>query len=152
VTNDETVLNKKLGQEPLESGFTAKKLGEILHKRSAPIKAMLLAQDLIAGIGNMYADEALFLARIHPTRPGNSLSGAEIKRLHAGILEALRNGIASKGASIMNYYRPSGETGTAHEAFQVAHRRGEDCPICGGPIKRIVVGGRGTYFCPICQH
>ncbi|MDD4859231.1 MAG: bifunctional DNA-formamidopyrimidine glycosylase/DNA-(apurinic or apyrimidinic site) lyase [Dehalococcoidales bacterium] len=151
LAKDEAELDKKLGQEPLEKDFTPRLLADILRKRAAPIKALLLEQDLIAGVGNMYADEALFLAGIHPRRPGSSLTDAEIKRLHKAIQTVLRAGIANKGASIVNYYRPDGDVGSAHHEFKVAHRRGETCPKCGTPLVRITVRGRGTYFCPKCQ-
>ncbi|MDD5127063.1 MAG: bifunctional DNA-formamidopyrimidine glycosylase/DNA-(apurinic or apyrimidinic site) lyase [Dehalococcoidales bacterium] len=151
LVKDTKALDKKLGMEPLEESFTPKLLGEILGRRAAPVKALLLEQELIAGVGNMYADEALFAAGIHPQRPGSSLSAEEIKRLHRAIQQVLRAGIASKGASIVNYYRPDGEVGRAHHDFKVAHRRGETCPKCGTPLVRITVRNRGTYFCPKCQ-
>ncbi len=150
VENENDVVGK-LGPEPLEAGFTPQVLAQILANRSAPIKALLCDQTLVAGIGNMYADEALFAARIHPLRPGGSLSPGEIDRLHRAIKEVLRAAIGNKGASIVNYYRPGGEVGTAHFQFQVAHQRGKNCPICGTPLKRITVRNRGTYFCPKCQ-
>ena len=141
----------KLGPEPLEPDFTPELLAELLKNRVAPIKALLCDQHFIAGIGNMYADEALFLAKIHPLRPGGSLSPAETRRLHNAIRQVLQTAIGNKGASIANYYRPGGEQGTAHLEFKVAHRRGENCPICDTPIERIRVRNRGTYFCPKCQ-
>ncbi len=148
LVNDREAVIKKLGPEPLEPGFTAQVLAELLKNRRAPIKALLCDQNLIAGVGNMYADEALFAAGIHPLRLGGSLSPDEVKRLHRAILKVLKAGIKNKGASVVNYYRPGGELGTAHEEFQVAHRGGKPCPRCGTPIQRIVVRGRGTYFCP----
>jgi len=151
VSNPQEV-TAKLGPEPLQKEFTTELLGSILTKRKAPIKALLLEQDLIAGIGNMYADEALFVAHIHPMRKGNTLTTAEIKRLHKAIEQVLTMGIQNKGASIESYYRPMGDIGTAHFSFKAAHRGGEPCPNgCGGKIERIVVRGRGTYFCPNCQ-
>jgi formamidopyrimidine-DNA glycosylase len=99
----------------------------------------------------MYADEALFSAKIHPLRLGGSLSRDEVERLHSAIKQVLQAAIGNKGASIVNYYRPGGELGTAHFEFKVAHRRGETCPVCGTPLKRITVRNRGTYFCPKCQ-
>ncbi len=141
----------KLGPEPLEAGFTPQLLAKLLAKRTAPIKALLCDQSVIAGIGNMYADEALFAAKIHPLRSGGSLSRDEVARLHRAIKQVLRAAISHKGASIMNYYRPDGTLGTAHFEFKVAHRRGENCPVCGAPLKRITVRNRGTYFCPKCQ-
>ena len=142
----------KLGPEPLEASFTPQVLARLLEKRTAPIKALLCDQFLIAGIGNMYADEALFAARIHPLRPGGSLSSAEVEHLHRVIQQVLWSAIDNKGASVENYFRPDGTTGTAHFQFQVAHRLGgELCSVCGAIIERIVVRNRGTYFCPKCQ-
>ncbi len=141
----------KLGPEPLRPEFTPELLSELLGKRKAPIKAALIDQSLIAGIGNMYADEALFLARIHPLRPANSLSSDEIQHLHLAIQEALRKAIGSKGASVANYLRPGGEAGAAQSGFQVAHQGGKPCPVCGTIIQRIPVRQRGSYFCPRCQ-
>ncbi len=149
VTDKNTVVGK-LGPEPLERAFTSGVLVQLLAKRQAPIKAVLVDQNVIAGIGNMYADEALFAAKIHPLRPAVSLSPGEIKRLHQAIRQVLLAGIGNKGASIVNYYRPGGEVGTAHSEFNVAHGRRKNCPRCGTPIQRIVVRGRGTYLCPNC--
>jgi len=142
----------KLGPEPLEASFTPQILFERLAKRGAPIKALLCDQTFIAGIGNMYADEALFAARIHPLRSGRSLSQNEAERLHNSIQKVLVSAIGYKGASVDTYLRPSGEIGTAHFQFKVAHRLGGIlCPVCGTPIERIAVRNRGTYFCPHCQ-
>ncbi|MBI4304386.1 MAG: bifunctional DNA-formamidopyrimidine glycosylase/DNA-(apurinic or apyrimidinic site) lyase [Chloroflexi bacterium] len=141
----------ELGPEPLEPDFTPEVLAKILTKRSAPIKALLIDQNVIAGIGNMYADEALFAARIHPLRPGGSLSKEEIERLHQAIRDVLSAAISRKGASVDSYIRPDGSRGSAHLEFNVAHRRGELCPRCGTPIQRIPVRNRGSYFCPKCQ-
>ena len=151
LVKDKQSVMPKLGPEPLEATFTPEVLAQLLKNRKAPIKALLCDQGLIAGIGNMYADETLFSAGIHPLRLGGSLSKAEIKRLHSAIIEVLRAAIGSKGASIANYYRPGGELGSAHFEFKVAHRRNETCPVCGTPIERITVRNRGTYFCPKCQ-
>jgi formamidopyrimidine-DNA glycosylase len=107
---------------------------------------------MIAGIGNLYADESLFLAKLHPLRTGNSLSPEESYRLYNAVREVLLAGIKNKGASIVNYYRPDGSKGTAHTEFRVARRKGQPCYVCGTPIERIVVRGRGTYFCPRCQR
>jgi len=141
----------KLGPEPLEDSFTPQLLTQRLANRTAPIKALLCDQNLIAGIGNMYADEALFAARIHPLRSGRNLSSEEVERLHQSIQQVLRSAIGNKGASVDTYFRPSGERGTAHFQFQVAHRRGQTCPICGTPLARIPIRNRGSYFCPKCQ-
>jgi formamidopyrimidine-DNA glycosylase len=141
----------KLGPEPLAADFTIDTLAERLRKRQAPIKAVLLDQGFIAGIGNMYADEALFTAGIHPTRKASSLSQTEIRSLHKAIIDVLRSAIGSKGASISTYIRPGGELGTAHDNFRVAHRGGRPCPVCGTPIERLAIRNRGSYFCPRCQ-
>ena len=150
VENKNSVINK-LGPEPLEDDFTTETLAKALAKRTAPIKALLCDQNVIAGIGNMYADEALFLAKIHPVRAGGSLSKPEIERLHKAIRQVLAAAINDKGASVDTYFRPDGQIGTAHFQFRVAHRRGESCPVCGTPLQRIPVRNRGSYFCPKCQ-
>ncbi len=148
---DESTVADKLGPEPLEADFTPKVLARRLHNRTAPIKPVLIDQSIIAGIGNMYADEALFDAKIHPLKPAGSLCRDEIERLHSAIQRVLWAAIGNKGASVMNYFRPGGELGTAHFEFRVAHGVGKECPIHHVPIRRIVVRGRGTYFCPGCQ-
>jgi formamidopyrimidine-DNA glycosylase len=151
LVKDKNTVTSKLGPEPLEAGFTPKILAQRLSKHTAPIKAVLCDQSFIAGIGNMYADEALFLAGIHPLRPGKSLSPEEIERLHRAIQQVLSAGVKNKGASVESYFRPSGEIGTAHLQFKVAHRGGKPCPVCGTPLERIPVRNRGSYFCPRCQ-
>jgi len=152
LVEDASIIVGKLGPEPLEAGFTPQVLAQRLANRTAPIKALLSDQTFIAGIGNMYADEALFAARIHPLRRGGSLSPEGVERLHQAIRQILWSAIGNKGASVENYFRPDGTLGTAHFQFQVAHRLGGKlCPVCGTPIERIVVRNRGTYFCPKCQ-
>jgi formamidopyrimidine-DNA glycosylase len=141
----------KMGPEPLSSEFTPEKLAQLIKGRQAPVKAVLLDQSVIAGIGNMYADEALFQAGIHPLRIAGDLSIAEVNKLHDAIVKTLKSAIGRKGASVDTYFRPGGEMGTAHYEFKVAHRRGDTCRICGAPIQRIVVGNRGTYYCSYCQ-
>jgi formamidopyrimidine-DNA glycosylase len=148
---DEAAVASKLGPEPLDDNFTADTLAALLRHRKAPIKPVILDQSIIAGIGNMYADEALFEAKIHPLKPAENLSWVEIKRLHGAIINVLQKALRKKGASVRNYIRPDGEPGTAHNEFNVAHGVGKKCPKCGGAIKRIVVRGRGTYICPKCQ-
>lgn len=151
LVKDEAEVVGKLGPEPLKPDFTPEVLAGRLAGRKGPIKALLIDQGIIAGIGNLYADESLFAARIHPLRSGDSLSKEEVSRLYDAINKVLIAAIGNKGASIVNYYRPTGETGTAHFEFSVAHQRGKSCPRCGTPVKRIVVRNRGTYFCPKCQ-
>jgi len=149
---DEHEIVDQLGPEPLEKEFTLKVFTERLKSRKAPIKALLLDQKFLAGVGNMYADESLFAARIHPERVAGSLNPDEIRRLYRAIHEVLEQAIRKKGASIVTYYRPDGSKGTAHDEFNVAHGQVEKCHVCGTPIKRIVVRGRGTYYCPTCQR
>jgi formamidopyrimidine-DNA glycosylase len=141
----------KLGPEPLDERFTPNILQQGLSRHHIPIKAVLLDQCIVAGIGNMYADEALFAAGIHPLRKADDLLPTEVRTLHNGIRNVLQAAINNKGASVDTYVRPKGELGTAHFDFKVAHRRGEPCPVCGCPIERVVVQNRGTYFCPRCQ-
>jgi formamidopyrimidine-DNA glycosylase len=141
----------KLGPEPLSESFTAIILAQRLSRHHIPVKAALLDQSLIAGIGNMYADEALFAARIHPLKRADALSTEEIQNLHHSIRYVLQSAIGDKGASVDSYVRPSGQLGTAHFNFKVAHRYGESCPVCGNSIQRILVRNRGSYFCPNCQ-
>jgi len=151
LVKDKNSIVAKLGPEPLEADFTPQVLAQRLTKRTAPIKALLYDQGFIAGIGNMYADEALFAARVHPLRPGESLSQEEVARLHGAIRQVLRSAIGYKGASVDTYFRPDGTPGTAQFEFKVAHCGGKSCPNCGTPIERIVVRNRGSYFCPKCQ-
>jgi formamidopyrimidine-DNA glycosylase len=149
---DESTVVGKLGPEPLSPGFTAEVLMEGVKKRPVPIKALLCDQGFLAGIGNMYADEALFAAAIHPQRRANSLSNEEIAQLHRAIRRVLEEAIGSHGASINDYRRPDGEPGTAQFIFKVAHRSGKPCPVCETPIERIPIRNRGTCFCPNCQR
>jgi formamidopyrimidine-DNA glycosylase len=141
----------KLGPEPLDRSFTADALRQRLGRHHIPIKAALLDQHIVAGVGNMYADEALFAARIHPLRKADELSPREVQALHNSIRKILRAAIGSKGASVDTYVRPEGELGTAHSDFKVAHKGGEPCPVCASSIERVAVQNRGTYFCPKCQ-
>ncbi len=150
VENEQAIVGK-LGPEPLAAEFTSESLAERLQKHLAPIKAVLLDQAFIAGIGNMYADEALFAAKIHPLRKANSLSAQEIRNLHQSIRDVLWSAISSKGASVDTYKRPDGELGTAQFNFRVAHLGGKPCPICSAAIQRLAVRNRGSYFCPNCQ-
>jgi formamidopyrimidine-DNA glycosylase len=151
LTDDADAVVGKLGPEPLDKSFTPDVLGQRLSRHHIPIKAALLDQCIVAGIGNMYADEALFAARIHPLRKADDLSAKDVRTLHSNIRRILRAAIGSKGASVDTYVRPQGELGTAHFDFKVAHKGGEPCPVCGSPIERVSVQNRGTYFCPRCQ-
>ncbi len=151
VENENSIVDK-LGPEPLEAKFTPQVLAQCLAKRTASIKALLCDQTVVAGIGNMYADEVLFASKIHPLKSGGNLSQKEIEHLHSAIQQVLSAAITNKGASTDTYFRPDGTRGTAHFEFKVAHCRGKNCPVCGTPIERIVVRNRGTYFCPKCQQ
>ena len=151
LVDDETEVVGFLGPEPLDHRFTVWALRKALGQHKVPVKVVLCDQTAIAGIGNMYADEALFEARLHPLRKASDLSTRETERLYRAIGHVLTEAIARCGASINTYQLPNGEPGFAHLFFQVAHRRGERCYRCNTPIKRIPLRGRGTYFCPRCQ-
>jgi formamidopyrimidine-DNA glycosylase len=150
--NDANHITSKLGPEPLVPSFSPEVLLQRLAKRKASIKALLLDQKFVAGIGNMYADEILFTSKIHPLRLGGNLNRKEVLRLHQAIQQVLRAGISNKGASERSYFLPSGDKGTAHFHFQVAHRGNQECFTCGTLIQRLVLRSRGTYFCPTCQR
>lgn len=146
----------KLGPEPLEAQFELEQFAQQLAGRKASIKALLLDQSLVAGVGNIYADEALFRAGIHPARPGGSLETKELARLHAAISAVLEAGIASAGSSLggswlQNYSRPGGQSGAYQDEHRVFRRTGKACYTCGNPIERIVLAQRSTHFCPTCQ-
>ena len=146
-------LHASLGQEPLARGFTVTWLRALLRRRPrAAIKVLLLDQRAIAGIGNIYAIEALWRARIHPLRKAGSLRAEEIARLHEAIRWAVRKGIRLGGASPSDYVDARGNKGRMQREFQVYARAGEPCPRCGRAIVRTVVGGRGTFHCPRCQR
>ena len=151
LVDDANTVVCKLGPEPLDESFTPGILGQRLSRHHIPVKAALLDQCIVAGIGNMYADEALFAARIHPLRKTDALSLEEVQTLHNCICRVLGAAIGSKGASVDTYVRPEGELGTAQFDFKVAHKGGEPCPVCGSTIERIPVQNRGTCFCPRCQ-
>jgi formamidopyrimidine-DNA glycosylase len=141
-----------LGPEPLEPEFTVEAFTELLHGRSRVIKPLLLDQTFVAGIGNIYADEALHDAGLHPERKADTLTAAEINALHWGIQKVLRLGIAREGASISQYVKPDGQKGDMQNAVAVFRRTGQSCYRCGATIERIVLGGRSTHFCPGCQR
>ena len=136
-----------LGPEPLEPAFTAARLGRMLAERKRALKPLLLDQTFVAGLGNIYTDEALNLAGLHPQRRSDSLTPAEVRALWKAIRATLRKGIANNGASIDWVYRGGG----MQRHFRVYDRAGQPCPKCGTPIRRITVGQRGTHFCPRCQ-
>ena len=150
VNNPDQILGK-LGPEPLEESFTPTRLQERLNGRTRAIKPLLLDQHLVAGIGNIYADEALFYAKLRPTRPANSLDQSDFQALHSAIQKVLRLGIEREGASIELYVKPDGSKGDMQNAVAVFRRTGEPCYSCGRPIERIVLGGRSTHYCAHCQ-
>lgn len=141
----------KLGPEPLDESFTVATLREQLAGRKRQLKPLLLDQGFIAGVGNIYADEALHYAGLHPQRTADSLSDEEIAALHAALRKVLNMGIEREGASIDRYVKPDGTRGKMQDAVSVFQRTGAACYRCGTPIDRIVLGGRSTHFCPICQ-
>jgi formamidopyrimidine-DNA glycosylase len=141
----------KLGVEPLSAAFTPEALGAMAANRTVPLKSFLLDQSGVAGVGNIYADEALFRARLHPLSPAGSMKPEHLEALRDAVIAALEAGIDDGGASIDDYRDGRGEKGTMQDEFLVHTREGEDCPRCDGTIIRIVVSGRSTYFCPSCQ-
>lgn len=144
---------REFGPEPFTPEFTLNKFKEILSKKKKPIKLVLMDQTIIAGVGNIYANEALFLAKIHPQRKANELSEKEAEKLYQDLLEVLKKGIKYGGSSENAYVNALGEKGQMQEHFKAYGRQGESCPNhCGGIIKRITLGGRGTFFCPACQR
>ena len=144
-------LNERLGVEPFTPAFTAEHLRTQARGRVAPAKSFLLDQRRIAGVGNIYADEALFRAGVHPLRPVGQLTRAQWERIRAAVEEALSAGIDAKGASIDDFRHVDGARGSFQDRFLVHRREGLPCPVCGTPVTKFVVGGRGTYACEHCQ-
>jgi formamidopyrimidine-DNA glycosylase len=144
--------DSRLGVEPLSPDFTADALRALARGRKQPVKAFLLNQERIAGVGNIYADEALFRARIHPLRQVGTLRRPQIEALRAAVVESLELGIDSKGASIDDYRHVDGARGSFQDRFLVYSRAGEPCVRCGTPIQKLRAAGRGTYVCPNCQR
>ncbi|HEX3510103.1 MAG TPA: bifunctional DNA-formamidopyrimidine glycosylase/DNA-(apurinic or apyrimidinic site) lyase [Solirubrobacteraceae bacterium] len=142
----------RLGLEPLEEAFTAAHLAAVARGRKAPIKALLLDQRRIAGVGNIYADEALYRARIHPRRPAGRLTRDEHARLRDAVVAALEAGIDARGATIDDFRHVDGVSGAFQHEFLVHRRAGEACGVCGSEIVKMVVAGRGTYVCETCQR
>jgi len=152
LVSDEQGALSNLGVEPLSASFTVSVLVSLLSGKSMAIKAFLMEQSIIAGIGNMYADEALFEARLHPLRVAGSLSFEEADCLYRAIVCVLTQAIEKGGASVSDYSHPDGSKGKAQESFKVAHRKSGYCLECGGLIERITIRSRGTYYCPFCQR
>ena len=140
-----------LGLEPLSEEFTVERLAQSLAGRRGAIKQVLLSQNVIAGLGNIYADEALFYADVHPLRRADSLTSEEVQRLHEGIVAVLTLGLEHGGTSFSEYRDLWGEAGDNYDHVRVYHQQGKPCVRCGTPVERIVVAQRGTHFCPSCQ-
>jgi formamidopyrimidine-DNA glycosylase len=145
-------VDARVGREPLDPGYRARDLAVRLAGRRAPVKAAILDQRTVAGIGNIYADEALWRARIHPLRPARDLDVDELRALHRGIRRALEHGIARQGSTLRDYALPDGSSGRMQREFKVYGRTGEPCDRCGTPIDKIRAAGRGTWYCPNCQR
>ncbi len=147
----EAFFAERLGLEPFDERFTAEHLRALAKGRTAPIKTFLLDQRRIAGVGNIYTDEALFRAGVHPRRPAGRLSREQYARLREGVIAALSAGIDARGASIDDFRHVDGVRGSFQDQFLVHLREGEPCGRCGSTIVKMVVGGRGTYVCETCQ-
>src|SRR5690606_17296410 len=143
---------RKLGVEPLSDQFTFELLRSKLEKRTSKIKPLLLNQELIVGLGNIYVDEALFTAKIHPERTPDTLTTQEWKRLHQAIVDTLSRAVEAGGSSIKSYVNGQGEMGMFQQQLLAYGRVNEPCSSCGTSIEKFVVGGRGTHICPKCQR
>lgn len=143
---------KKLGDEPLESGFTFIGFYEKMKKRKVRIKPLLLNQELVAGLGNIYVDEALHGSGIHPERIAQSLTKEEVQRLYQAIIDTLQRAVEAGGSSIKSYVNGQGEMGMFQQQLRVYGRTGLPCHVCGQLIVKTVVSGRGTHYCPTCQQ
>ena len=141
----------RLGLEPFDQGFTPQHLRALARGSRAPVKAFLLDQKRIAGVGNIYADEALFRARVHPLRQAGTLKNAQWEAIHRGVVDALQAGIDAKGATIDDFRHPDGVYGSFQNQFLIHLREGEDCDVCGFTISKLRAAGRGTYVCERCQ-
>ena len=152
LVDDVSLVTSRLGQEPLDEQFDHAAFQDLLKRRGAPIKAVLLDQSVLAGIGNIYADEALFAAGISPKRAASSLSRPAIDRLYHGIVQVLQDALGDRGSSFRDYVDGRGNEGAHHLKVKVFRRTDEPCYVCGTPIRRIKLGGRSTHFCPRCQR
>jgi formamidopyrimidine-DNA glycosylase len=141
----------RLGEEPFADAFTGAHLHALAKTSRAPVKAFLLDQRKVAGVGNIYADEALFRAGIHPLRPAHRLTRAQCETLRDAVVASLEAGVAAKGATIDDFRHPDGVSGSFQDQFLVHRREGEPCPDCGRPVRKLRAAGRGTYVCERCQ-
>jgi formamidopyrimidine-DNA glycosylase len=151
IVDDADLVTGKLGQEPLDEAFDVAAFHTLLKRRSAPIKAVLLDQAVLAGVGNIYADESLFLAKIDPRKPANRISRPAAERLHRAVVEILTEAVGDRGSSFRDYVDAQGQEGFHQLKVRVYRRTDEPCLVCGTPIRRIELGGRSTHFCPTCQ-
>jgi formamidopyrimidine-DNA glycosylase len=147
----EDYFSARLGVEPLSPDFTPDALRALAKGRRAPVKAFLLSQERIAGVGNIYADEALFRARIHPLRPVGKLDRTQIEALRDAVVASLEAGIDARGATIDDFRNADGGRGSFQDRLLVHTREGERCPRCGNPIRKLRAAGRATYVCERCQ-
>ncbi|MBO9130604.1 DNA-formamidopyrimidine glycosylase [Bacillus sp. 165] len=141
-----------LGPEPFPEYLTTQYLTEQLEKTSRKLKVVLLDQRVLVGLGNIYVDEVLFRARIHPERPASSLGEAETQKLYEEIVATLTEAVEKGGSTIRTYINSQGQIGSFQNSLYVYGRKGEACVRCGSAIEKTVVGGRGTHFCPVCQN
>jgi formamidopyrimidine-DNA glycosylase len=139
------------GAEPLADDLTWRRFAELLSRRRGRLKTLLMNQEFLAGVGNIYADESLWRARLHPLRQAHTLKPDDARRLHTALRAVLTEAVERRGSSVDDYTAPEGD-GSMQEHLQVYQRAGEPCDRCGRPIKRIVVGGRATHFCSWCQR
>ncbi len=142
----------ELGPEPLSEEFTREKFAEMLSTRRGKIKPLLLNQKFLAGLGNIYVDESLYLAGVHPERTADTLTDEEINRLQQAIRQVLKEGIKHRGTTKWDYVDASGKAGSYQHYLRVYDREGKPCPECKTELERIKVGGRSSYFCPVCQE
>ena len=149
---DAYFVSKKLGPEPTEQDFDLEIFRGFLKKSKKPIKSHLLDQTLVAGLGNIYVDEVLWRAKVHPASPSQSLTRAEATAIHEQTIEVLGQAVEKGGSTIRTYTNAFGEDGTMQEFHQVYDKTGEACSRCGAIIEKIQLGGRGTHFCPKCQR
>ena len=149
---DSYFISKKLGPEPTDQDFDLGRFKLALKKSKKPIKSHLLDQTLVAGLGNIYVDEVLWRAKVHPSRHSNSLTAQEARKAHDETIKVLGQTVEKGGSTIRSYTNAFGEDGTMQEFHQVYDKAGQACSRCGSTIEKIQLGGRGTYFCPKCQR
>ena len=149
---DSYFISKKLGPEPTDQDFDLGRFKLALKKSKKPIKSHLLDQTLVAGLGNIYVDEVLWRAKVHPSRHSNSLTAQEVRKVHDETIKVLGQAVEKGGSTIRSYTNAFGEDGTMQEFHQVYDKAGQACSRCGSTIEKIQLGGRGTYFCPKCQR